>query len=88
MRTLLGHLAWLLFDGCGTDSFAGGARVCEGGWPGDRLTHVRVIDGTGAAAQRRSDRSFSIKGKIESVGDASSANVPKEAQVLDLHGTA
>ena len=32
------------------------------------LTHVRVIDGTGAA-----------------VGDAS-ANVPKDAQVIDLHG--
>jgi imidazolonepropionase-like amidohydrolase len=49
------------------------------------LTHVRVIDGTGAAA--RDDQTIVIsKGKIESVGDASSANVPKDAQVLDLHG--
>ena len=49
------------------------------------LTHVRVIDGTGAAA--REDQTVVIsKGKIESVGDASSANVPKDAQVLDLHG--
>ena len=49
------------------------------------LTHVRVIDGTGAAA--REDQTIILsKGKIESVGDASSANVPKDAQVLDLHG--
>jgi imidazolonepropionase-like amidohydrolase len=49
------------------------------------LTHVRVIDGTGAAA--REDQTVVIsKGKIESVSDAASAGVPKDAQVLDLHG--
>jgi len=49
------------------------------------LAHVRVIDGTGAAA--REDQTMVIsKGKIESVADAASANVPKDAQVLDLHG--
>jgi len=49
------------------------------------LTHVRVIDGTGAAA--RDDQTVVLsKGKIESVGDASSAIIPKDAQVLDLHG--
>ena len=49
------------------------------------LTHVRVIDGTGAAV--REDQTVVIsKGKIESVADATSAKVPKEAQVLDLHG--
>jgi imidazolonepropionase-like amidohydrolase len=49
------------------------------------LTHVRVIDGTGAAA--REDQTVVInKGKIESVGDAASASVPKGAQVIDLHG--
>src|SRR5579862_6976281 len=49
------------------------------------LTHVRVIDGTGAAA--REDQTVVLsKGKIESVGDSSAANVPKDAQVLDLHG--
>ena len=49
------------------------------------LTHVRVIDGTGAAA--REDQTVIVnKGKIESVGDASSVNVPKDAQVMDLHG--
>jgi imidazolonepropionase-like amidohydrolase len=49
------------------------------------LTHVRVIDGTGAPA--REDQTVVIgKGKIESVGDAASANVSKDAQVIDLHG--
>lgn len=49
------------------------------------LTHVRVIDGTGAAA--REDQTIVVsKGKIESVGDASSTNVPKDARVLDLRG--
>jgi imidazolonepropionase-like amidohydrolase len=49
------------------------------------LTHVRVIDGTGAAA--REDQTVVInRGKIEWVGDASAASVPKDAQVLDLHG--
>jgi imidazolonepropionase-like amidohydrolase len=49
------------------------------------LTHVRVIDGTGAPA--REDQTVILnQGKIESIGDASSANVPNNAQVLDLHG--
>jgi imidazolonepropionase-like amidohydrolase len=49
------------------------------------LTHVRVIDGTGAAA--REDQIVILdKGKIESVGDAAAAKVPSDAQVIDLHG--
>ncbi len=49
------------------------------------LTHVRVIDGTGAPA--KDDQTIVIsKGKIASVGDSSSASVPKEAQAVDLHG--
>jgi imidazolonepropionase-like amidohydrolase len=49
------------------------------------LTHVRVIDGTGAAA--REDQTIILsQGKIDSVGDASAANVSKDAQVIDLHG--
>jgi imidazolonepropionase-like amidohydrolase len=49
------------------------------------LTHVRVIDGTGAAA--REDQTIVLRaGKIESVGDAASANVPAGAQAIDLHG--
>ena len=49
------------------------------------LEHVRVIDGTGATA--RNDQTIVLaNGKIQSVGDAASATVPKDAQVLDLHG--
>jgi len=49
------------------------------------LTHVRVIDGTGAAA--REDQTIVLnKGKIESVGNSSGTNVPKDAQVVDLNG--
>jgi imidazolonepropionase-like amidohydrolase len=49
------------------------------------LTHIRVIDGTGAPA--RDDQTI-ITGKenILWVGDASSARVPNDAEVLDLHG--
>ncbi len=49
------------------------------------LEHVRVIDGTGSAT--REDQTIVLaKGKIESVADSASAMVPKDAQVLDLHG--
>lgn len=49
------------------------------------LTHVRVIDGTGAPAL--DDQTVILaKGKIESVSSSSSASIPKDAQVLDLHG--
>jgi imidazolonepropionase-like amidohydrolase len=49
------------------------------------LTHLRVIDGTGEAA-RENQTIILSKGKIESVGDASAAKVPTDAQVLDLRG--
>lgn len=49
------------------------------------LTHARVIDGTGAAA--RADQTVVIAdGKIQSIGDSSSASVPSGAQVIDLTG--
>ncbi|HEV2288048.1 MAG TPA: amidohydrolase family protein [Candidatus Acidoferrales bacterium] len=49
------------------------------------LTHARVIDGTGAAA--RTDQTIVIAdGKIQSVGDSSSAAVPSGAQEIDLTG--
>ena len=49
------------------------------------LTHVRVIDGTGAAPHENQTIVLS-NGKISSVGDAASASIPKDAQVLDLNG--
>jgi imidazolonepropionase-like amidohydrolase len=47
------------------------------------LVHVRVIDGTGAAP--RDDQTIIVAdGKIQSVGPSATANVPSNAQVLDL----
>src|SRR5678809_57296 len=52
--------------------------------PAVALTHVRVIDGTGAAPIE--DQTIVLrKGKIESMAAASSAKIPTDAQVLDLH---
>lgn len=49
------------------------------------LVHVRVIDGTGAPA--RSDQTIVIDhGKITSVGDAGSTQIPAGAPQLDLTG--
>ncbi|MFN8571318.1 MAG: amidohydrolase family protein [Gemmatimonadaceae bacterium] len=49
------------------------------------LTHVRVIDGTGAAA--RDDQTIVITGdKISAIGAAADVAVPAGAQVLDLTG--
>lgn len=47
------------------------------------LTHVRVIDGTGAPAHDDQTVIISHR-KIESVGNAGAASVPKDAQVIDL----
>jgi imidazolonepropionase-like amidohydrolase len=49
------------------------------------LTHVRVVDGTGAEPKENQTIVISA-GKIESVGDAASATVPSGAQILDLNG--
>src|SRR5512143_450414 len=47
------------------------------------LTHVRVIDGTGAPA--RADQTIVIRdGVIAAVGAAASVQVPAGAQVIDL----
>jgi hypothetical protein len=49
------------------------------------LNHVRVIDGTGAAAKE--DQAIVIaNGKIESIGPAASARLPQGAQLLDRSG--
>ncbi len=49
------------------------------------LAHVRIIDGTGAGPRENQTIVLS-NGKIASVRDAADAQVPKDAQVLDLHG--
>src|SRR5882724_8715447 len=49
------------------------------------LEHVRVIDGTGAAA--KTDQTILIfGGKIAAVGNASSVRVPDDAKHIDLTG--
>src|SRR6516164_7640520 len=49
------------------------------------LTHVLLIDGTGAAAQ--ADQTIVIDhGKIAAVGSAASTNVPAGAKVIDARG--
>lgn len=49
------------------------------------LTHVRVIDGTGAPA--RADQTLVIaNGKIAALGDVASTKIPDGAKVLDLSG--
>ena len=50
------------------------------------LTHVRVIDGTGAAPLE--DQTIVISGgKIQSVGPSAAAKIPEGARVLDLAGS-
>jgi hypothetical protein len=49
------------------------------------LTHVRVVDGTGAAP--RADQTLVIAdGKIAALGDSATAKIPDGAKVLDLSG--
>jgi hypothetical protein len=49
------------------------------------LNHVRVIDGTGAAAME--DQAIVVaNGKIQSIGPAASAQIPHDAQPLDRSG--
>ena len=79
-------LAFLLMVGCAagqtlSPEVRGFVKVDA---PVVALTHVRVVDGTGAAPLQ--DQTIVLrKGKIESLGSASSAKVPSDAQVLDLH---
>ena len=49
------------------------------------LNHLRVIDGTGAAA--KADQAVAIaNGKIQSIRPAASAQIPQGAQLLDRSG--
>jgi Amidohydrolase family len=49
------------------------------------LTHIRVIDGTGAAAKE--DQAIVVaNGKIQSIGPTASASIPAGAEVLDRSG--
>ena len=48
------------------------------------LTHVRIIDGTGAAPHE--DQTIVLSnGNISSIADSQSASIPQDAKTLDLH---
>src|SRR6516162_3418645 len=49
------------------------------------LTHVRVIDGTGAAPRENQTVVLS-HGKIDAMGDAAMVTAPSGAQVMDFTG--
>jgi len=62
------------------------ARYVSVNAPVVALTHVRVVDGTGAPA--REDQTIIVRGdRIEAVGSAGTAKIPAGAQVLDLAGS-
>jgi hypothetical protein len=62
------------------------ARYVSVNAPVVALTHVRVVDGTGAPA--REDQTIIVRdSRIEAVGSASTAKIPAGAQVLDLTGS-
>lgn len=64
---------------------AGVARYVSVNAPLVALTHVRVVDGTGAPA--RDDQTIVLRDdRIEALGPAASVRVPTNAQVLDLTG--
>src|SRR6185503_14536300 len=49
------------------------------------LAHVRIVDGTGAAAKE--DQTIIINaGKIQSIEPSAAAKIPANAQTLDLNG--
>src|SRR6266404_6453152 len=50
------------------------------------LTHVRIIDGTGAAEARDDQTIVIADGKIQSIGPGAPANLPTNAQTVDLRG--
>jgi len=85
MRTFL--VAILLFAASSADAqqVAPAPKFIRENSPVIALTHVQLIDGTGAAAQ--ADQTIVIDhGKIAAVGSAASTNVPAGAKVIDAKG--
>jgi imidazolonepropionase-like amidohydrolase len=85
--TVLCSLLLPIFAACQTEpklSPAVAAFVSEDA-PLIALTHVRMVDGTGAAP--RVDQTLIISsGKIAAIGDAAATKLPDGAKVLDLSG--
>jgi len=83
MRTILAVLATLAFHGAHAQPLSAEVKKFVAyDQPLIALTHVRVIDGTGAPA--RSERTIVLRnGRIESIGDGPA---PAGATVIDLTG--
>jgi imidazolonepropionase-like amidohydrolase len=86
MHRLIATTIFLFVSLCSAQTLSPQTKVFVKVEPGVvALTHVRVIDGTGAAA--REDQTIILnKSRIATVGPASTVNLPRDAQVLDLHG--
>ena len=100
IRPLLAWLAVVATAGAASSSLAAQAATPAGGQaaaaerfaelvavhaPVVALTHVKLIDGTGAPA--REDQTVVLRdGRIAAVGPAGSVRVPSGAEVLDLRG--
>lgn len=89
MSAKISAVAWVLLvlgPGARADSFGPDVRPFVAvDAPAFVLTHVRVVDGTGAPA--REDQSVVVVfGRIQAVGPTASVQVPRDAKVLDHPG--
>ena len=85
MRTFLVAILLFAASSANTQQVAPAPKFIRENSPVMALTHVQLIDGTGAAAQ--ADQTIVIDhGKIAAVGSAASTNVPAGAKVIDARG--
>src|SRR6185503_3328139 len=86
MKTKLSILSLLFF--CAVTTFAQvpeRQQFIRTEAPVIALAHVRIVDGTGAAAKE--DQTIIINaGKIQSIEPSAAAKIPANAQTLDLNG--
>ena len=85
MRTFLVAIFLFAASSANAQQVAPASKFIRENSPVIALTHVQLIDGTGAAAQ--ADQTIVIDhGKIAAVGSAASTNVPAGAKVIDARG--
>jgi enamidase len=85
MRTFLVAILLFAASSANAQQVAPAPKFIRENSPVIALTHVQLIDGTGAAAQ--ADQTIVIDhGKISAVGSTASTNVPAGAKVIDARG--
>ena len=85
MRTFLVAILLFAASSANAQQVAPAPKFIRENSPVIALTHVQLIDGTGAAAQ--ADQTIVIDhGKIAAVGSPASTNVPAGAKVIDARG--